>query len=42
MPKKEVSLLSEKLLHQNPTAKTILIIASDDQKIIQQYLDSVR
>ena len=40
MPKKDGLTVVREIIAQNPTAKIILITASDDQKIIQQCLDS--
>lgn len=40
MPKKDGFTVVREIIAQNPTAKIILITASDDQKIIQQCLDS--
>jgi len=40
MPKKDGLTVVQEIIAQNPTAKIILITASDDQKIIQQCLDS--
>ena len=40
MPKKDGLTVVREIITQNPTAKIILITASDDQKIIQQCLDS--
>ena len=40
MPKKDGLDVVKEIIAQNPSAKIILITASDDQKIIQQCLDS--
>ena len=40
MPKKDGLAVVKEIIAKNPTAKIILITASDDQKIIQQCLDS--
>lgn len=40
MPKKDGLVVVKEIIAQNPSAKIILITASDDQKIIQQCLDS--
>jgi two-component system chemotaxis response regulator CheY len=40
MPKKDGLTVVKEIILQDPTAKIILITASDDQKIIQQCLDS--
>ena len=40
MPKKDGLTVVKEIIAQSPTAKIILITASDDQKIIQQCLDS--
>jgi two-component system chemotaxis response regulator CheY len=40
MPKKDGLTVVQEIIAQNPTAKIILITASDDQKIIQHCLDS--
>lgn len=40
MPKKDGLTVSCEILEQEPTAKIILITASDDQKIIQKCLNS--
>ena len=40
MPKKDGLAVVKEIIAQNPSAKIILITASDDQKIIQQCLDS--
>lgn len=40
MPKKDGLAVSCEILEQEPTAKIILITASDDQKIIQKCLNS--
>ena len=40
MPKKDGLSVVKEIIAQNPTAKIVLITASDDQKIIQQCLDS--
>jgi len=40
MPKKDGLTVVKEIIAQNPTAKIILITASDDQKIIQQCLNS--
>ena len=40
MPKKDGLTVVREITAQNPTAKIILITASDDQKVIQQCLDS--
>ena len=40
MPKKDGLTVVREIIAQNPTAKIILITASDDQKVIQQCLDS--
>lgn len=40
MPKKDGLAVVKEIISQNPTAKIILITASDDQKIIQQCLNS--
>ena len=39
MPKKDGLAVVKEIIAQNPTAKIILITASDDQKIISQCLD---
>lgn len=40
MPKKDGLTVVKEIIAQHPTAKIILITASDDQKIIQACLDS--
>jgi two-component system chemotaxis response regulator CheY len=40
MPKKDGLSVVKEIISQDPSAKIILITASDDQKIIQQCLDS--
>ena len=40
MPKKDGLTVVKEIIAQNPTAKIILITASDDQKVIQACLDS--
>ena len=40
MPKKDGLAVVKEIIAQNPSAKIILITASDDQKVIQQCLDS--
>jgi two-component system chemotaxis response regulator CheY len=40
MPKKDGLTVVKEIIAQHPTAKIILITASDDQKIIQDCLDS--
>ena len=40
MPKKDGLTVVQEIIAQNQTAKIILITASDDQKIIQQCLNS--
>lgn len=40
MPKKDGLTVVKEIIAQNPTAKILLITASDDQKVIQQCLDS--
>ena len=40
MPKKDGLDVVKEIIAQNPSAKIILITASDDQKIIQQCIDS--
>ena len=40
MPKKDGLDVVKEIIAQNPSAKIMLITASDDQKIIQQCLDS--
>lgn len=40
MPKKDGLTVVRELIAQNPSAKILLITASDDQKVIQQCLNS--
>jgi len=40
MPKKDGLTVVQEIIAQHPTAKIILITASDDQKTIQKVLDS--
>lgn len=40
MPKKDGLTVVREIIAQNPTAKIILITASDDQKVIQECLNS--
>ena len=40
MPKKDGLTVVREIIAQNPTAKIILITASDDQKVIKECLDS--